>query len=93
MNSKDLSGNYYLSRSTNIKPYKWYSCTDCNYHFRSKDDLNKHYWIVHNKGSGKTYHCELCDKTFRCSNLYNKHRIFHNYIISFPSLIKHKRTL
>ena len=59
------SPSFFLWWKSNIKPYKWYSCTDCNYHFRCNDDLIKHQWIYHNKGKGEIYTCNLCNKQFK----------------------------
>ncbi len=57
----------------------WYSCKFCSYHFKYEKDLIKHLWIKHNKGNGKIFYCNRCNKSFRCKDLYNKHLVFHYY--------------
>ena len=57
----------------------WHSCKLCNYHFKDEKYLLKHLWIKHEIGTGKTYTCIRCNKSFRCNNLYNKHLHYHYY--------------
>ena len=76
---KDISISYYKWWKSNVKPYKWHSCSDCSYHFRCEKDLEKHMWIYHNKGSGEIFACNLCNKEFKIKDqltkhIWNKHR-------------------
>ena len=70
---------YIINFFTEKKTYIWHSCKLCNYHFKDEKELLKHLWIKHGKGTGHTYTCIRCNKTFRCNNLYNKHLHYHFY--------------
>lgn len=53
---------------------KSFQCKMCERRFSSKPGLRYHEWASHK--TGKTYTCELCNRTFPFRMLYNSHKLF-----------------
>ena len=63
---------------TNIQPYKWFACSECNYNFKCEGDLKQHQWIKHDIGTGTKFPCNLCNEEFKTVNNLAKHKIYYH---------------